>query len=128
MYGNRILQELHPHLITFSVSDRDIAILIDNADLAAPPPVLGQARLGLLKYVGKPAPGTGFRLPRRRPVSIRPCATFVAAAPCRPAAAPARCKSSTGTGSRTCRFLLRHFSKAAFSSALIRHPSLAPPD
>jgi hypothetical protein len=28
-----------------------------------------------------------------------------------------RCKSSAGTASRTCRFLLRHFSKAIFSSA-----------
>jgi hypothetical protein len=36
-YGNRILQERYPHLITFSVSDRDISFLIDNVDLAAPP-------------------------------------------------------------------------------------------
>lgn len=48
-FGNRILQELYPHLTTFSASDRDITFLIDNVELAAPPPVLCQGRLGLLK-------------------------------------------------------------------------------
>jgi hypothetical protein len=31
-HGNRVLQELYPHLVTFSISDRDIAFLIDNVD------------------------------------------------------------------------------------------------
>lgn len=48
-FGNRILPQLYPHFITFSVSDREIAFLIDNQDLTAPPPVFGEGRLGLLK-------------------------------------------------------------------------------
>lgn len=48
-FGNRILSQLYPHIITYSISDRDITFLIDNVELAAPPPVLGQGRLGLLK-------------------------------------------------------------------------------
>ncbi|MEY4544275.1 MAG: hypothetical protein RL685_470, partial [Pseudomonadota bacterium] len=48
-FGNRVLSQLYPYLITYSISDRDITFLIDNAELSAPPPVLGQGRLGLLK-------------------------------------------------------------------------------
>jgi hypothetical protein len=47
--GNRVLTQLYPHIITYGISDRDIAFLIDNAELSAPSPSLGQGRLGLLK-------------------------------------------------------------------------------
>jgi hypothetical protein len=48
-FGNRVLTQLYPHIITYGISDRDILFLIDNQDLSAPPPVLCQGRLGLLK-------------------------------------------------------------------------------
>ncbi|HKY38425.1 MAG TPA: BREX system P-loop protein BrxC [Polyangiaceae bacterium] len=47
-YGNRIVPLLYPHPVTFSVSEKDIVYLIDNTELAAPPAVFGQDRLGLL--------------------------------------------------------------------------------
>jgi len=47
-YGNRIVPQLYPHPVTFSVSEKDIVYLIDNTELAAPPTVFGQERLGLL--------------------------------------------------------------------------------
>jgi hypothetical protein len=47
-YGNAIVPQLYPHPVTFSVSEKDIVYLIDNSELAAPPPVFGQERLGLL--------------------------------------------------------------------------------
>lgn len=47
-FGNRVARELYPHPTTFSVTEKDIVYLFDNADLSAPPPVLGQDRLGLL--------------------------------------------------------------------------------
>jgi hypothetical protein len=48
-FGNRVLTQLYPHIITYGISDRDILFLIENQDLSAPPPVLCQGRLGLLK-------------------------------------------------------------------------------
>jgi hypothetical protein len=47
-FGNRIVGELYPHPATFSVSEKDIVYLIENAELVAPPPVLCQDRLGVL--------------------------------------------------------------------------------
>lgn len=48
-FGQRVLPQLYPHIVTYSVTDREITFLIDNVELSAPPPVLGQGRLGLLK-------------------------------------------------------------------------------
>jgi hypothetical protein len=48
-FGNRIITQIYPNIVTYGISDRDITFLIDNVELAAPPPVLGQGRLGLLK-------------------------------------------------------------------------------
>ncbi len=47
-FGNRIVPELYPHPAIFAVSDKDILYLIENTELAAPPPVLCQDRLGIL--------------------------------------------------------------------------------
>lgn len=47
-FGNRVAAELYPHPATFSVTEKDILYLIENAELAAPPPVLGQEKLGIL--------------------------------------------------------------------------------
>jgi hypothetical protein len=47
-FGNRIVAELYPHPAIFAVSDKDILYLIENLELAAPPPVLCQDRLGVL--------------------------------------------------------------------------------
>ncbi|MFW5920744.1 MAG: BREX system P-loop protein BrxC, partial [Polyangiales bacterium] len=47
-FGNRVARDLYPHPTTFSVSEKDILYLIENAELTAPPPVFGQDRLGLL--------------------------------------------------------------------------------
>ena len=46
--GTRIAGELYPHPTTFTVTEKDMLYLIENAELAAPPPVFGQDRLGLL--------------------------------------------------------------------------------
>lgn len=47
-FGNLVVSELYPHPTMFSVSEKDILYLIENAELTAPPPVLGQDRLGIL--------------------------------------------------------------------------------
>jgi len=47
-FGNTIVTQLYPHPVTFSVSEKDVLYLIDNTELAAPPAVFGQERLGLL--------------------------------------------------------------------------------
>jgi len=47
-FGNRIAGELYPHPTTYTVLEKDILYLIENAELVAPPPVLGQERLGIL--------------------------------------------------------------------------------
>jgi hypothetical protein len=47
-FGNRIAAELYPHPTTDAVSDKDILYLIENRELAAPPPVFGPDRLGIL--------------------------------------------------------------------------------
>ena len=46
--GNRVVNDLYPHPITFSVFEKDMLYLIDNVELTAPPPVLCQGRLGVL--------------------------------------------------------------------------------
>lgn len=48
-FGQRILSKLYPHIVTFTVSEKDILYLIDNKDLTAPPAVFGEERLGLIK-------------------------------------------------------------------------------
>lgn len=64
-FANRVLIQLYPHLITYGISDRDIAFLIDNAELSAPPPSLGQGRLGLLKLdAGRYEVSTEATVPR----------------------------------------------------------------
>ena len=47
-FGNRIVTELYPHPTLFPVSEKDILYLIERSELTAPPPVLGQERLGIL--------------------------------------------------------------------------------
>ncbi len=47
-FGNRTAAELYPHPTTDAVSDKDILYLIENGELAAPPPVFGPDRLGIL--------------------------------------------------------------------------------
>ncbi|KYF76807.1 hypothetical protein BE11_22350 [Sorangium cellulosum] len=47
-FANQIAGELYPHPMMFSVSEKEILYLIENAELTAPPPVLGQDRLGIL--------------------------------------------------------------------------------
>lgn len=47
-FGNRAAAELYPHPTTDAISEKDILYLIENPDLAAPPPVLGPDRLGVL--------------------------------------------------------------------------------
>jgi len=47
-FGNRIVGELYPNPATYSVEEKDIVYLIENTELAAPPPVLCQERLGVL--------------------------------------------------------------------------------
>ncbi|AUX22426.1 hypothetical protein SOCEGT47_029290 [Sorangium cellulosum] len=47
-FAGQIVSELYPHPMMLSVSEKEILYLIENAELTAPPPVLGQERLGLL--------------------------------------------------------------------------------
>ena len=47
-FANQIVNELYPHPTTFSVTEKEILYLIENAELTAPPPVHGQDRLGIL--------------------------------------------------------------------------------
>jgi tetratricopeptide (TPR) repeat protein len=47
--GNRVVSELYPSPAMFSISEKDILYLIENTELAAPPPVLGEERLGILR-------------------------------------------------------------------------------
>ena len=47
-YGSTVGDALYPHPAAYTVSDKDILYLIENADLSAPPPVFGQEKLGLL--------------------------------------------------------------------------------
>jgi hypothetical protein len=47
-FGRRIARELYPTPTTYSVTDKDIVYLFDNAELSAPPPVFGQDKLGLV--------------------------------------------------------------------------------
>lgn len=47
-YGNRVVNELYPSPTVFSVAEKDMLYLIESTDLAAPPAVLGQDKLGIL--------------------------------------------------------------------------------
>lgn len=47
-FGNRVAAELYPHPTTDAVSDKDLLYLIENGELAAPPPVFGPDKLGIL--------------------------------------------------------------------------------
>jgi hypothetical protein len=51
-FGNRTAAELYPHPTTDAVSDKDILYLIENGELAAPPPVFGPDKLGILSLDG----------------------------------------------------------------------------
>ncbi len=47
-FAQSVVPRLYPHPTTFAVSEKDIAFLVDNKELTAPPPVLGQDQLGIL--------------------------------------------------------------------------------
>lgn len=46
--GDRVVKQLYPNPVTYRVSEADIKFLIESPDLAAPPSVLGEQRLGIL--------------------------------------------------------------------------------
>ena len=46
--GDRAVKQLYPSPVTFRVTDSELKFLIDSPDLAAPPPVLGEQKLGIL--------------------------------------------------------------------------------
>ncbi len=48
-YGAEVARALYPQPMTFSVKESDILFLIESKDLSAPPPVLGEEKLGILK-------------------------------------------------------------------------------
>jgi len=48
-YGAEVARALYPQPITFPVKESDILFLIESKDLSAPPPVLGEEKLGILK-------------------------------------------------------------------------------
>lgn len=63
-FGTRTASELYPHPTTDAVSDKDILYLIENAELAAPPPVFGPDRLGILSLdAGRYEATCGGRVP-----------------------------------------------------------------
>ncbi|MBK6517532.1 MAG: BREX system P-loop protein BrxC [Polyangiaceae bacterium] len=47
-FAQGVLPELYPHPTTVAVPEKDILFLIENSELAAPPPALGQDQLGIL--------------------------------------------------------------------------------
>lgn len=47
-FGKRVVSDLYPNPVTYSVTEKDLVYLFDNLELSAPPPVFGQDRLGLL--------------------------------------------------------------------------------
>lgn len=46
--GDRAAKQLYPNPATFRVTEGDLKFLFDSADLGAPPPVFGGAKLGIL--------------------------------------------------------------------------------
>lgn len=46
--GDRAAKLLYPNPVTFRVTEGDLKFLVDSKDLAAPPPVFGEAKLGIL--------------------------------------------------------------------------------
>ncbi len=46
--GDRVVNILYPHPVTFRVSESDLELFFDSADLSAPPPVFGDKKLGIL--------------------------------------------------------------------------------
>lgn len=46
--GNRVVKLLYPNPVTFRVGDAELRFLIESPDLAAPPPVFGEQKLGIL--------------------------------------------------------------------------------
>ena len=63
-FGLRIVGTLYPHPTTYSVSERDVLYLIENTELVAPPPVLGEERLGILSLdAGRYEVTCGGRVP-----------------------------------------------------------------
>lgn len=51
-YGAIVARELYPNPMTFSIKESDIAFLINDRELAAPPAVLGEGKLGILALDG----------------------------------------------------------------------------
>jgi hypothetical protein len=51
-FGRWVAPKLYPNPTTYSVTEKDILYLIDNKELAAPPPVLGHEKLGILTLDG----------------------------------------------------------------------------
>jgi hypothetical protein len=49
-FAQSVVLELYPHPTTFAVTEKDLLFLIENRDLSAPPPVLGQDQLGILSF------------------------------------------------------------------------------
>ena len=47
-FAARAAKRLYPNPIGYSVTDKDLAFLLDSKDLSAPPPVLGEDKLGIL--------------------------------------------------------------------------------
>jgi hypothetical protein len=46
--GDRAAKLLYPNPVTFRVTEAELKFLVESKDLAAPPPVFGEAKLGLL--------------------------------------------------------------------------------
>jgi hypothetical protein len=47
-FAQRIIKDLYPHPVAYSVTQKEIDFLIDSRDLQGPPQVFGQDRLGIL--------------------------------------------------------------------------------
>ena len=47
-FAGRAAKRLYPNPIGYSVTEKDIGFLLDSKDLSAPPPVLGEDKLGIL--------------------------------------------------------------------------------
>jgi hypothetical protein len=47
-FAERMAKRLYPNPAAYTVSEKDIVFLLESTDLSAPPPVLGEDRLGIL--------------------------------------------------------------------------------
>src|SRR5262249_28158313 len=47
-FAQRVAKRLYPNPVAYTMSDKEILYLIENTDLSAPPPVLGEEKLGIL--------------------------------------------------------------------------------